>query len=278
MAQASSSAETPNDAASTTSALAGPITRDQATGERGAEHRRRCVRPSSEPGDALHRHAGVAASVGVIAAFAASPGPRRAPATATRPRKPGNDSSPASCSSGIAPTTSERAPSQVIATRRAPTRSMIGPPSTLSTTSGSISASATRPVFSGLPVVVSTKHGSAIIETRVPMSEIALGGQPAVERPRSRRHRRRPPGQRERLEHDRVRHAVGVVGGSSSAVLELLDQVRDGSISRSRLLRVEPAAPVAERRGVAPLLGAAVERSSRPAGASGCRRTATVCR
>ena len=61
----------------------------------------------------------------------------------------------------------------MIATRRAPTRSMIGPPSTLSTTSGSISASATRPVFSGLPVVVSTKNGSAIIETRVPVSEMA---------------------------------------------------------------------------------------------------------
>ncbi len=58
-------------------------------------------------------------------------------------------------------------------TRRAPTRSMIGPPSTLSSTSGSISASATRPVFVALPVVVSTNHGSAIIETRVPVSEIA---------------------------------------------------------------------------------------------------------
>jgi hypothetical protein len=48
---------------------------------------------------------------------------------------------------------------------------MIGPPSTLSTTSGSISATATRPVFSGLPVVVSTKNGSAIMDTRVPISD-----------------------------------------------------------------------------------------------------------
>ena len=107
-----------------------------------------------------------------MACFAASPGPRKAPATATRPRKPGNDSSPASCRNGIEPTTPSEPQSQVIATRRAPTRSMIGPPSTLSTTSGSISARATRPVFSGLPVVVRTKKGSAIIETRVPMSEM----------------------------------------------------------------------------------------------------------
>ena len=57
--------------------------------------------------------------------------------------------------------------------RRAPTRSMIGPPSIVSSTSGNSSASATRPVFVGLPVVVSTSHGTAIIETRVPVSEIA---------------------------------------------------------------------------------------------------------
>ena len=50
---------------------------------------------------------------------------------------------------------------------------MTGPPSTFISTSGSISASATRPVFSGLPVVVSTKNGSAIIETRVPVIEMA---------------------------------------------------------------------------------------------------------
>ena len=50
---------------------------------------------------------------------------------------------------------------------------MIGPPSTLSNTSGASSASATRPVLVALPVVVSTNHGSAIIEIRVPVSEIA---------------------------------------------------------------------------------------------------------
>ena len=58
-------------------------------------------------------------------------------------------------------------------TRRAPTRSMTGPLSTLSTTSGSISASATSPVWVALPVVVSTNHGSATIDTRVPVSEKA---------------------------------------------------------------------------------------------------------
>ncbi|GAA4706553.1 hypothetical protein GCM10023349_25880 [Nocardioides conyzicola] len=61
----------------------------------------------------------------------------------------------------------------MIATRRAPTRSITGPASTLSTTSGSISASATSPVFVALPVVVSTNHGSATMDTRVPVSEIA---------------------------------------------------------------------------------------------------------
>ena len=58
-------------------------------------------------------------------------------------------------------------------TRRAPTRSMIGPPSTLRSTSGNISASATRPVLLALPVVVRTNQGSAIIETRVPVIETA---------------------------------------------------------------------------------------------------------
>ncbi len=58
-------------------------------------------------------------------------------------------------------------------TRRAPMRSITGPPSTLSSTIGSISHSATRPVLVAEPVVVSTRNGSAIIETRVPASETA---------------------------------------------------------------------------------------------------------
>ncbi len=60
-----------------------------------------------------------------------------------------------------------------MATRRAPARSMTGPPSTLNTTSGSISASATRPVLVALPVCSSTNSGIAIIDTRVPVIESA---------------------------------------------------------------------------------------------------------
>jgi hypothetical protein len=63
--------------------------------------------------------------------------------------------------------------SVVMATRRGPTRSTSGPPTALSSTIGAISAAATRPVFVGDPVVTSTSHGIAIIETRVPRSETA---------------------------------------------------------------------------------------------------------
>ena len=57
--------------------------------------------------------------------------------------------------------------------RRAPTRSTIGPPSTFISTIGIISANATRPVWVAAPVVVSTNHGIAIIDTRVPVRESA---------------------------------------------------------------------------------------------------------
>ncbi len=50
---------------------------------------------------------------------------------------------------------------------------MTGPPSTLNSTSGSISARAARPVFVGLPVDSSTNSGIATIETRVPVIEMA---------------------------------------------------------------------------------------------------------
>jgi hypothetical protein len=55
--------------------------------------------------------------------------------------------------------------------RRAPTRSISGPPIALTSTSGPISASATIPVFTGDPVVVSTNHGIAIALTRVPQMD-----------------------------------------------------------------------------------------------------------
>ena len=60
-----------------------------------------------------------------------------------------------------------------MATRRAPSRSMSGPPSTLHSTSGNISAKATSPVWVGDPVVVSTNQGIATIEIRVPVREMA---------------------------------------------------------------------------------------------------------
>ena len=50
---------------------------------------------------------------------------------------------------------------------------MSGPPSTLHSTSGNISAKATRPVWVAEPVVVSTNHGIATIEIRVPVREMA---------------------------------------------------------------------------------------------------------
>ncbi len=170
-AQRSSSAATPNDAASTTSALAGPTTatRPPAAAAPSIDAVRSTVELS--PVTRSIGTCAAAARVGIMAYLAASPGPRSAPATATSARKPGNESSPASYRKGIEPTTTSEPQSQVSATRRAPTRSITGPPSTLSRTSGSISATATRPVFSGLPVVVSTKNGSATIDTRVPTSE-----------------------------------------------------------------------------------------------------------
>ena len=71
------------------------------------------------------------------------------------------------------PTATKLPRSQVMATLRAPSRSMSGPPSTLHSTSGNISAKATRPVWVAEPVVVSTNHGIATIEIRVPVREIA---------------------------------------------------------------------------------------------------------
>jgi hypothetical protein len=71
------------------------------------------------------------------------------------------------------PTASIESASTVIAIRRGPTRSTSGPPNAFSSTIGVISAKATSPVWVAEPVVVSTSHGIAIIETRVPSSEIA---------------------------------------------------------------------------------------------------------
>ena len=51
---------------------------------------------------------------------------------------------------------------------------MSGPARNWRRTSGAISAKATRPVFVAESVVVSTNHGIAIIDTRVPVTEIAI--------------------------------------------------------------------------------------------------------
>jgi len=70
------------------------------------------------------------------------------------------------------PTATNEKTSTVIAIRRGPTRSTSGPPKALNSTIGAISANATSPVCVAEPVVVSTSQGIAIIDTRVPSSEM----------------------------------------------------------------------------------------------------------
>ena len=162
-----------NEAASTISALAGPTsaTSPPATAAptieavRSTAPVRPVTRSVAEPV--------CSTTAGIRAWPAASPGPRSAPATATAPSSTGNESMPARCSTGIIPTTTVLAALQLTAIRRAPIRSVSGPESTCAATSGAISAKATRPVLVGEPVVVRTSHGIAIIDTRVPVIEIA---------------------------------------------------------------------------------------------------------
>ena len=157
VAQARIAADRPKLTASTTRALAGPITatRPPANAAPSSDAVRSTV--ACRP---VARSIGTSAcstSAGTSACLALSPGPRRAPAQATMARKTPNGSRPAACSNGIAPTTTIEPRSHPMLIRRAPTRSMTGPPSTLSSTMGSSSASATRPVFTGEWVVTSTK-------------------------------------------------------------------------------------------------------------------------
>ena len=123
---------------------------------------------AASPATRSSDHPATRASSGVIAALPASPGPRRAPATATSTSSVGNDSIPSPCSSGIEATTTADSRSHTSVTRRGPSRSRSGPPSALKRTSGVISAAATRPVCVAEPVVDRTNHGIAIIEIRVP--------------------------------------------------------------------------------------------------------------
>ena len=77
---------------------------------------------------------------------------------------------------------------------------MSGPPRALPSTSGSISARATSPALSALPVVLSTKNGSAIIETWVPVIETA--SEASQRRADASRATADPPRQRERVQRD----------------------------------------------------------------------------
>ena len=114
----------------------------------------------------------VRAISGIIAALPASPGPRSAPATATSTSRVGKDSIPRPCSSGIAATTNGR--HQVARQGHPPRPDPVEQRAAerLEETSGVISAAATRPVWVAEPVVESTNHGIAIIETRVPTKEM----------------------------------------------------------------------------------------------------------
>ena len=95
--------------------------RDQAAGERGSGHPGGAFDGRREPGDPLHRHAGLVDDrrgecvLGGVAGTAQSP-----PASATSASRIGNDSTPAACRTGTRPTTTVLATSQVMATRRAP--------------------------------------------------------------------------------------------------------------------------------------------------------------
>lgn len=82
-------------------------------------------------------------------------------------------SAPTAYNIGIRATTTALARSQPIETRRAPSRSMTGPPRILRMTRGAVSTSATSPVLVGLPVVVSANQGNASIDSLVPVSETA---------------------------------------------------------------------------------------------------------
>ena len=103
-----------------------------------------------------------------------SPGPRATPVTATIASSKGKPSRPRPCNTGMSSTANALAMSATMLTFRAPTRSMIGPPSAFASTIGASSKATTRPVFVADPVVVSTNQGTAIALILVPATEIAL--------------------------------------------------------------------------------------------------------
>lgn len=93
---------------------------------------------------------------------------------ATSVRSAGNDSRCRMWRSGISATTNVLARSALTLIRRPPIRSISGPPNALQSTSGVISAKATRPVFIGEPVLTRTNQGIAMALTLVPQSETTL--------------------------------------------------------------------------------------------------------
>ncbi len=106
----------------------------------------------------------------------------------------GRLSAPLKCRTGIIPIATPALSSEAIATRQAPMRSTHGPPIPISTAYGASSAKAMIPVSAALPVVVSTNHGIASIDIRVPSMEIPLAASsPIIPR---RRLIRPPPGHR----------------------------------------------------------------------------------
>jgi|GEM_PF-5551046 len=105
--------------------------------------------------------------------LAASDGPRRVPMIATIGTNTAMCSAPTRCSTGTAVITTTLIRSAPTAIGLVPSRSTIGPTRNLLITYGSISAIATVPVIVGLPVVVSTSQGMAIMDNRVPPSEKA---------------------------------------------------------------------------------------------------------
>src|SRR5207248_1858474 len=93
-----------------------------------------------------------------------------APATATSTRSRSKAIRPVSA---ISPTATALAPSAMTEVRQLPSRSCNGAESTPLSTYGSISAAATRPIFTGSCVVTSTSQGIAKNDIRLPTDETA---------------------------------------------------------------------------------------------------------
>ncbi|GAA2905559.1 hypothetical protein GCM10020220_113490 [Nonomuraea rubra] len=123
------------------------------------------------------------AASGIMISLARSPGPRAAPITATSGTSAPSGSAPSACSRTTAPAAAALTTSAAQETRRGPTRSSIGPASALTSTYGAISANATIPVCTALPVLTYTNQGSAMADTRVPVSATVMAAStPAKDR------------------------------------------------------------------------------------------------